>query len=342
MPAHHVHDAKAAALTQLIAVANALEADVDARSGLSEANENFLPSTQLTAFRNAIPSKDEAQIKSLVDAIHKNIAGSTTATDQPVAPTADNIEAQHPSPQDIGLFKKALLLAVYILQTATVVGVEAAIWNIIRVQGGTSVSEPGRIGTELAAAGFVASTYPELELFTTTLAAKLDAVPSFEGQQGPIIEHIKMFLTAGGVGSSIDAGVQVANALTEKFPTSFNELMFLGYFVAFAAGGAVNAAGEIAAGNRITTASETGALPATLVQAAVDWYSRYPRFDLLLKQRIPHFVVWFAYQFYGEALANLAKAPGDGQAALWGSLWIFVLSFKLLFHWAAKIPVEKA
>lgn len=260
--------------------------------------------------------------------------------DEPEGPPG-GIRVLDVSEEDISLFKKALLLGAYILQTALVVGVEASVWNSIRVLGGSSISEAGRKGTEAAAACFVALSYPEAERFANVLLAKLKMVPVFQGEESEIVRHFKMLLTGAGVGTAIDAGVQVATALEKSFSGRFNELMYLGYFVAFAIGGAVNAVGEFAVGGRLVAGGNREEAGATIKAKAIEWARGYVGLDRLVKERVPHFAVWFAYQFYGERMAELGSTFVSKQAGLWGSLWVFVLSFKLVFHWAAKLPVER-
>lgn len=141
-----------------------------------------------------------------------------------------DLELQDDTVAEISRWKWTLLFVLYALEFAILYGLEASIWNLIRVLGGDKFTDPKRIATEIAAAIMVAFTLPDFHRLLTHVLARAKLAPVFTGDVNIITEHGEMITTGFLGGLSIDAGVQLATKLAGDDASVIKYWMFLGYF----------------------------------------------------------------------------------------------------------------
>ncbi|BCH62622.1 hypothetical protein RvVAR0630_pl07640 (plasmid) [Agrobacterium vitis] len=241
-----------------------------------------------------------------------------------------DLELQDDTVAEISRWKWTLLFVLYALEFAILYGLEASIWNLIRVLGGDKFTDPKRIATEIAAAIMVAFTLPDFHRLLTHVLARAKLAPVFTGDVNIIKEHSEMITTGFLGGLSIDAGVQLATKLAGDDASVIKYWMFLGYFAAFLSAGFINAAGQVALGRKLVAGPSGEPFPDNAKQALVVFGKHFIDTDILLHERLFHFVNWFLYNFYGAGF-------GQGELALAGSLWLFVVLFKVSFFWSEKM-----
>ncbi|MGV2130612.1 hypothetical protein ACQZ4Q_24695 [Agrobacterium vitis] len=241
-----------------------------------------------------------------------------------------DLELQDDTVAEISRWKWTLLFVLYALEFAILYGLEASIWNLIRVLGGDKFTDPKRIATEIAAAIMVAFTLPDFHRLLTHVLARAKLAPVFTGDVNIITEHGEMITTSFLGGLSIDAGVQLATKLAGDDASVIKYWMFLGYFAAFLSAGFINATGQVALGRKLVAGPSGEPFPDNAKQALVVFGKHFIDTDILLHERLFHFVNWFLYNFYGAGF-------GQGELALAGSLWLFVVLFKVSFFWSEKM-----
>ncbi|NSZ19470.1 hypothetical protein [Agrobacterium vitis] len=241
-----------------------------------------------------------------------------------------DLELQDDTVAEISRWKWTLLFVLYALEFAILYGLEASIWNLIRVLGGDKFTDPKRIATEIAAAIMVAFTLPDFHRLLTHVLARAKLAPVFTGDVNIITEHGEMITTGFLGGLSIDAGVQLATKLAGDDASVIKYWMFLGYFAAFLSAGFINATGQVALGRKLVAGPSGEPFPDNAKQALVVFGKHFIDTDILLHERLFHFVNWFLYNFYGAGF-------GQGELALAGSLWLFVVLFKVSFFWSEKM-----
>ncbi|WP_429932969.1 hypothetical protein [Agrobacterium vitis] len=299
-----------------------LSADRD----LQDAVKEFGP---FATFKGKAATGDTFEgILPLIRAEHDEIVQSDLVSGME-APVGD-LELQDDTVAEISRWKWTLLFVLYALEFAILYGLEASIWNLIRALGGDRFTDPKRIATEIAAAITVAFTLPDFHLLLTHVLKGARHAPVFTGDVNIITEHGEMIITGLLGGLSIDAGVQLATKLAGDDASVIKYWMFLGYFAAFLSAGFINAAGQVALGRKLVVGPPGEPFPDTAKQALVVFGKHYIGTDILLHERLFHFVNWFFYNFYGAGF-------GEGELALAGSLWLFVALFKVSFFWSEKM-----
>lgn len=273
-------------------------------------------------------AEDDAGLKQLVTSEHDDIVRSGIVAME--APTHDIEFQDNGATQEISRWKWTLLIVLYAIEFGILYGVEATVWNLIRQLGGVSFTDPERIGTEIAAAIVVSIQIPEFQRLLRHILARAGNAPVFTGDVNLITEHAEMITTGLLGGLSIDAGVHAATALANGNVDTVKYWMFLGYFGAFLTAGFINAIGQVALGKKLVVGPEGEPFPDNAKAALVTFGKHYVDMDILLHERLVHFLNWFLYNFYGAGF-------GGGELALAGSLWLFVTLFKVSFFWSEKL-----
>lgn len=314
-------------LEGLKGIAARLKADrLSVDRDLRDAAKEFEPFATFTG--KATAGDTFEGILPLIRAEHDEIVQSGLVSGME-APVRD-LELQDDSVAEISRWKWTLLFVLYALEFAILYGLEASIWNLIRALGGDKFTDPKRIATEIAAAITVAFTLPDFHRLLTHVLARAGQAPAFNGDVNIVTEHGEMIITSLLGGLSIDAGVHLATKLAGDDASVIKYWMFLGYFAAFLSAGLINGAGQVALGRKLVVGPSGQPFPDNAKDALAAFGKHYISTDILLHERLFHFVNWFLYNFYGAGF-------GKGELELAGSLWLFVALFKVSFFWSEKM-----
>lgn len=271
------------------------------------------------------------------------VAAPVVSTQDPEAlPGPRSTERLVPfQPDQINNWKKALLLAATIVDYALATTLTAGVWNEVRGLPDQPLRNPdgglnlARVGSEAGAAAIAAGFYPALLKALPAIQAKLMGIAAFTGEVGKIIQFLRWVFTSaiGGTGlyAGVKAGLHASTAHSDG--EHFEEWMFAGYFVAFMILITGNFIGARLSGQHVSYLHSEQSWVETGKTIGAAFFNDFASIIVWVNERIPNFIVWFAYEFY-------AAYMGPEKAALWGSLAIFVASYKVAVEMIGAKVIE--
>jgi len=299
-------------------------------TGVVPGSDADQPSASATAV-SPLPAQTGNQIPPPASAGVTNASVATTQ-DPEALPGPRSTKQLVPFPPDqINNWKKALLLAATIVDYALATTLTAGVWNEVRGLTDQPLRNPhgglnlARVGSEAGAAAIAASLYPALLKALPAIQAKLTGIAAFTGEVDKIIRFLRWIFTSAVGGTGLYAGVKTGLYASATYSEGehFEEWMFAGYFVAFMILISGNFIGARLSGENVTYLRSEQPWVETGKAIGAAFFNDFASIIVWVNERIPNFIVWFAYEFYGAYM-------GPEEAALWGALAIFVATYKVV------------